>query len=118
MPGRFRYEWGAVGASQDTCDFCNNAQCINWQYDCGNFELPDETWSVGPWIACDKCHDLIEQDQYDLLCEWALSTALEHGGLPKEKQQEFRDIVIETHKRFKRYRYGPVEQYTGQGVAK
>lgn len=103
----YQYRYVAEGEGV-RCDFCSNA-FVKWEYPTEDFEMPaPRMGSVGSWMACDKCHDLIETGKWDFLAHHALSTytkyALPVGTTPNLRQTMERELMPKFKEMFAAFR--------------
>ena len=99
------------------CDFCSETQPA-WIYMASNFEVHFDSMntvetSVGAWAACERCHTLIEAENYRELCERALRRQLKliPGGTPSAALMfKLRKYIKGLHLRFKDNRIGSAIQ--------
>jgi hypothetical protein len=85
------------------CDFCSS--CVPaWRYPAESFRDQFNSVSQGDWLACRKCHDLIEAGDRSGLAERVLLTEAVRMGVVSKKlaRQYARDL----HNRFFRARRG------------
>lgn len=116
----YRYKYVPEGDGV-RCDFCSNAY-IKFEYPTGDFDMPViskvPVRSEGGWLACEKCHDLIEDKKWELLAQHAISTYIEHGPVrpsPKVRSQMEKDLlpkVRELHDNFQKQRQGEARMVT------
>jgi hypothetical protein len=60
------------------CDFCSPAQPALWDYPTRTFDVvfplgtkPPGFHSIGDWLACDECAEMIERNDIDAICRVA-----------------------------------------------
>lgn len=104
------------------CDFCDTGK-DDWFYPVDSFEqairpeLPNFIWgSSGVWVACDTCHDLIENDKrHELAVRSVTSFALIKGTLPPDAIKPLYDRIRILHDEFYAMRSGvPTREPTGE----
>lgn len=107
----YQYEYALESPK---CDFCSNKH-IEWLYPAEDFPLDEmgTTTSAGGWYACEKCHDLIEQDNYKFLTMHAVDSFLKHGPIGSLSRTEKTKVEKELtrqlgklHKGFALHRIG------------
>ena len=97
---------------QPKCDFCSSKH-VTWSYPCRDFihrpqkklrrYVPD-FGSKGGWAACDRCHALIEGDDWPQLAEISARTHPQHHVVP---MRFLRPLVRGLHKDFAANQTGP-----------
>jgi hypothetical protein len=96
------------------CDFCGlpNVPLPYWKYPARDFFFPDdESESIGPWLACPPCHDLIEAENYESLSRISALTFTLSGvsEIIDEPVSEIQRDIQEIHTLFRDSRTGPAE---------
>lgn len=95
------------------CDFCG-ASPVRWEFPCEDFlavETPRETHnSLGGWMACDPCAELIHEAKINQLSERALDAYF--AKHPDDAADLPRHTAIEIglrglHRAFHNHRVGP-----------
>jgi hypothetical protein len=87
------------------CDFCSDPKPIR-TFACEDFEVAEGARSVGGWMACEPCAQLIEEAEWDALRLRALKHFREkYEGMPVDALNDF---VVHSHSLFREhYRKGP-----------
>lgn len=84
------------------CDFCSSSSVV-WRYPTRSFNLTQiKARSVEDWAACENCHDLIEEGQWQALAVRSLATCTDAKLLYWS-----REFLRELHAKFNSHRMGP-----------
>jgi hypothetical protein len=105
-------ETGRRTASRLTpiCDFCCGDPCfhpIKWSYPAGRMPLMlhgPMQWTDTPWSACDVCHALIEDDEWEKLAERIRDVQSKRFDM--DAQHDHETVLAHLH-RFRDAREGP-----------
>ena len=94
------------------CDFCSSPK-VTWRYPARDFMAPNlmASESVGEWLACDTCHDLIERGERGALCERSMAIVQPVIADPEMIAEVIMPVLREFHDRFYKNRTGPAEPY-------
>lgn len=89
------------------CDFCF-AQDPAWRYPCRSFDLPNTPGyaSYEDWAACDKCHDVIEKQDIDMLVRRAMKHSPSIKNRESAASRVLRRALKELYLNFFRSRNG------------
>lgn len=103
------------------CDFCSGQHPV-WRYPVTDFDVkygqhvshperfgvPYMSTSIGDWAACERCHTLIETDNYRELCERAVRNGLgkDMHSMAAAKLFTIRKSIKGLHQRFREHRVG------------
>jgi len=100
------------------CDFCSVVN-PTWEYDCNTFVTKEmEGYRfVNEWLACDVCHEFIEDDDYNGLLKFSMAEYRRNHPNPKATDRLERllmEKVGEIHNLFRKNRIGSCKLIGGQ----
>ena|ERR1035437_2205121 len=100
------YELHPGGSDQLQCDFCSAPNIVK-DYACESFNAielgPLVAESVGKWVACPICVELIDADKWEELAHRSFETA-GYGGESAEVQDLLMGFIRRMHGTFKMLR--------------
>jgi hypothetical protein len=108
-----------IGTLPVGCDFCEHGH-PRYEYPCGDFTYEQPPVSgprgtaagnaryFGPWLACLRCHELLEAGDLDVLFErcWSF-IVLNRGPMARTGYDQVRANVVSLWQRFMEHRQGP-----------
>jgi hypothetical protein len=66
--------------SAPVCDFCFDSR-LRWEYDCETFTIPEINFgSENGWLSCDRCSDLIEEQNWEALSDRSIRSWINRMG--------------------------------------
>lgn len=92
---------------EERCDFCH-ARLPEWRYPCESFTVTFRghpmPGSTGAWLACQRCHELIQAEDWETLADRAVRG---FEMLPPQVVEEVRNAIKRFHQAFNEHRTGP-----------
>ena len=90
------------------CDFCCHPRRPSaWFYPGKDFVVLEAvSQSVGGWLACERCHDLIEARQFVQLCDLSVKSFLKKHPVARRDKRLIRAEVAQMHNDFRAHRAG------------
>jgi hypothetical protein len=94
-------------ADVPVCDFCGSPS-PQWEYSALDFvdgaETPLPQKSIGGWLACDRCAQCIQQNDWHGLAERGLLNPAAKLLITAAGRDQARSMIQEFHSKFRRYR--------------
>ena len=91
---------------RESCDFCSEAPTTQI-YPCKNFVIPRtqtsvfQHESVGGWVACNKCGELIDAGRWAELTDRAFTNYMKQHCVPRYAHFDVREQFREIHRLFR-----------------
>lgn len=90
------------------CDFCSGPEVWWWRYPCAPFRMRGSNYgSADDWAACDACHRLIEQDEWDEVADRMMERQFPDGSGPAFVRKATRRSILALYGEFRKNRTGP-----------
>jgi hypothetical protein len=91
---------------REMCDFCSEHPTTRL-YTCKNFFVPRtktalfQHESVGAWVACNTCAELVDEGRWSELTDRALINFIKQYSVPRYAQFDVREQFREIHQLFR-----------------